>query len=123
MGLYMLVFLGGAPLGSPLVGWAAEQFGARMSLIGGGVISALAAVGAALLLARARDVPARSYLRLAPPPPRSAAPRPPPHRPLPHPPPRQPPPPGQPLPRPHRPPSRKPLAAAPADGRHSPHDG
>src|SRR6266516_538244 len=33
MGLYMLVFLGGAPLGSPLVGWAAEQFGARMSLI------------------------------------------------------------------------------------------
>src|SRR5215468_1346482 len=27
MGLYMLVFLGGAPLGSPPVGWAAEQFG------------------------------------------------------------------------------------------------
>jgi MFS family permease len=66
MGLYMLVFLGGAPLGSPLVGWAAEQFGARTSLIVGGVISALAAVAAALLLARARDVPARSYLRLAP---------------------------------------------------------
>ena len=63
MGLYMLVFLGGTPLGSPLVGWAAEQFGARMSLIGGGLISALAAVVVALLLARARDVPARSYLR------------------------------------------------------------
>jgi hypothetical protein len=28
MGLYMLVFLGGAPFGSLLVGWAAEQFGA-----------------------------------------------------------------------------------------------
>ena len=52
MGLYMLVFLGGAPLGSPLVGWAAEQFGARMGLIGGGVISAAAAAAAALLLAR-----------------------------------------------------------------------
>jgi MFS family permease len=65
MGLYMLVFLGGAPLGSPLVGWAAEQFGPRMSLIAGGVVSALAAVAAALLLARARDVPARSYLRPA----------------------------------------------------------
>ena len=78
MGLYMLVFLGGAPLGSPLVGWAAEQFGARMSLIGGGVISALAAVVAALLLARARDVPARSYLRPAAPaaPPRPAPPAP-----------------------------------------------
>ncbi len=59
MGLYMLVFLGGAPLGSPLVGWAAEQFGARMGLIGGGVISALAAASAALLLARVRDAPAR----------------------------------------------------------------
>lgn len=63
MGLYMLVFLGGAPLGSPLVGWAAEQFGARMSLIAGGVISALAAAGVGLLLARSRGVPARRYLR------------------------------------------------------------
>jgi MFS family permease len=65
MGLYMLVFLGGAPLGSPMVGWVAEQFGARMSLISGGVISAVAAVGVALLLARARGMPARSYLRRA----------------------------------------------------------
>jgi len=63
MGLYMLVFLGGAPLGSPLVGWAAEQFGARMSLVAGGVISAAAAVGVALLLARAQGVPASTYLR------------------------------------------------------------
>jgi MFS family permease len=54
MGLYMLVFLGGAPLGSPLVGWMAEQFGARVSLIAGGMISAMAAVVVALLLARSR---------------------------------------------------------------------
>src|SRR5581483_3959748 len=47
MGLYMLVFLGGAPLGSPLVGWAAEQFGARMSLLVGGMISLAAAIGVA----------------------------------------------------------------------------
>jgi MFS family permease len=52
MGLYMFVFLGGAPLGSPLVGWAAEQFGARMSLVAGGVVSAAAAAGVALFLAR-----------------------------------------------------------------------
>ena len=65
MGLYLLVFLGGAPLGSPLVGWAAEQFGARASLIVGGVISAAAAVGVALLLARARGARIRSYLRPA----------------------------------------------------------
>jgi MFS family permease len=59
MGLYMLVFLGGAPLGSPLAGWVAQQFGARMSLIAGGVISALATVAVALLLARARAAAAR----------------------------------------------------------------
>src|ERR1700691_4308040 len=40
MGLYMLVFLGGAPLGAPMAGWVAEQFGPRMSLLGGGVVSA-----------------------------------------------------------------------------------
>ncbi len=65
MGLYMLVFLGGAPLGSPLVGWVAEHYGVRMSLGAGGVISALAAVVVTVLLARHRGVPARSYLGLA----------------------------------------------------------
>jgi len=65
MGLYMLVFLGGTPLGSPLVGWVAEQFGARAGLIGGGIISAAAALGVALLLARARGARLRSYLRPA----------------------------------------------------------
>jgi MFS family permease len=65
MGLYMLVFLGGAPLGSPLIGWAAEQFGARTSLIAGGVVSAVAAAAVAFALAHMRGVPARSYLRLA----------------------------------------------------------
>src|ERR1019366_1865330 len=32
MGLYMLVFLGGTPLGSPLAGWVAQEFGPRMTL-------------------------------------------------------------------------------------------
>jgi MFS family permease len=66
MGLYMLVFLGGAPLGSPLVGWAAEQFGARMSLVAGGLISLVAATGVAFALARARGKHPGSYLRLTP---------------------------------------------------------
>ena len=65
MGLYLLVFLGGAPLGSPLAGWVAEEFGPRMSMISGGVISAAAAAAVALLLARSRGVRARSYLRPA----------------------------------------------------------
>ena len=65
MGLYMLVFLGGAPLGSPLVGWVGEQFGPRMSLLAGGVISAAAAVVIGLLLARRRGIAAREALRPA----------------------------------------------------------
>ena len=54
MGLYLLVFLGGAPIGSPLVGWAAQVFGPRSSLIAGGAISAAAAVAVTFMLARAR---------------------------------------------------------------------
>ena len=65
MGLYMLVFLGGAPLGSPLVGWVAEVFGARMSVIAGGVISAAATLVLGSVLARRRGVQIRSYLRPA----------------------------------------------------------
>ena len=65
MGLYMLVFLGGAPLGSPLVGWVGEQFGPRMSLLAGGVISAAAAAVIGLLVARRRGVGAREYLHPA----------------------------------------------------------
>jgi MFS family permease len=59
------VLMGGAPLGSPLVGWVAEEFGARMSLIAGGVISLLATVVLGLMLARRRGVPVREYLRPA----------------------------------------------------------
>ncbi len=65
MGLYMLVFLGGTPLGSPLAGWVAEAFGARMSMIAGGVISMLATIVMTCLLARYRGVQVRHYLRPA----------------------------------------------------------
>jgi len=36
MALYMMVFMGGTPIGSPIVGWVGETFGARWTLIGGG---------------------------------------------------------------------------------------
>src|ERR1019366_6973202 len=51
MGLYMLVFLGGTPLGSPLAGWVAQEFGPRITLISGGIISVLATVVVGLMLA------------------------------------------------------------------------
>ncbi len=63
MGLYMLVFLGGTPLGSPLAGWVAEAYGARMSVVAGGVISLVATVVIAWALARSASIRIRSYLR------------------------------------------------------------
>jgi MFS family permease len=65
MGLYMLVFLGGTPLGSPLAGWIAEAYGPRTSVISGGVISLLATVAVGLVLVHRSGRPARSYLRPA----------------------------------------------------------
>lgn len=44
MGIYLLVFLGGAPLGSPLIGWAAEKTGVRATLAACGAITVLAAL-------------------------------------------------------------------------------
>jgi MFS family permease len=52
MALYIMVFLGGTPIGAPFIGWIAEIAGPRWSLITGGVASATAAVVAALYLAR-----------------------------------------------------------------------
>jgi MFS family permease len=52
MALYVLVFLGGTPVGAPLVGVVAEHYGPRVSLVVGGAICAVAAVGAAALLGR-----------------------------------------------------------------------
>ncbi|WP_345355938.1 MFS transporter [Actinoallomurus liliacearum] len=51
MGLYMLVFAGSSPIGSPLIGWLAEIFGPRSSLIIGGVVSLAAVIGVIILMA------------------------------------------------------------------------
>jgi MFS family permease len=65
MGIYMLVFLGGAPAGAPLMGWIAEQFGTRISLIFGAAVSVAATVMVGVVVARRRGVPVRRYLREA----------------------------------------------------------
>ena len=41
MALYLMVFMGGTPLGSPFIGWIGEQFGARWTLIAGGGLTIL----------------------------------------------------------------------------------
>lgn len=57
MSLFMMVFVGGTPVGGPLIGWATDAFGARIGFLTGGLISAGAAltIGLVLLNARARQ--------------------------------------------------------------------
>jgi MFS family permease len=52
MGIFTLVFFGGTPLGAPVIGWSADAFGPRSGLIGGGLLTAVWALVAALLYAR-----------------------------------------------------------------------
>jgi len=56
MALYVLVFLGTTPIGAPIVGWCAEQFGPRSGIWIGGLGSLLAAVAALVVRSRRRDV-------------------------------------------------------------------
>lgn len=52
MGIYMVAFLGGTPLGSPLVGWLADLHGGRMPLLVGGLVSLAAGLACAVYLRR-----------------------------------------------------------------------
>jgi MFS family permease len=54
MGLYMLAFIGGAPIGAPTVGAVTSHFGARAGMATCGVITVVAAVITAVAMARRR---------------------------------------------------------------------
>ena len=58
MGLYMLVFIGGNPVGAPMVGWLAAEYGGRSPFIVGGAIATLSALVCWLVLARRSARPA-----------------------------------------------------------------
>ncbi len=44
MGIYMFIFMGGTPIGSPLIGYCSEQLGIRWTMAGCGVITLTAAI-------------------------------------------------------------------------------
>jgi MFS family permease len=56
MALYMMIFIGGTPVGAPLIGWIGEVAGARWTLILGGLATALGVSLAALWFAHVRGV-------------------------------------------------------------------
>jgi MFS family permease len=56
MALYMMIFMGGTPIGAPIVGWVGSTFGARWMLFGGGGITILGTLLAVLLFSRAGKI-------------------------------------------------------------------
>ena len=60
MGIYVLVMIGGNPVGGPMVGWMADTFGGRSPFWIGGVLSAVAAGAGAAALARRGGLPGRA---------------------------------------------------------------
>ncbi|MBV2363935.1 MFS transporter [Streptomonospora nanhaiensis] len=59
MAIYMLVFLGVAPIGAPIVGFLADAFGPRASFAVGGAVSVVVVLVVAALLARKLGVRVR----------------------------------------------------------------
>ena len=52
MALYMAIFLGGTPLGAPMIGWIGDTFGARWTILVGSLAVGLAAIAAILYVMR-----------------------------------------------------------------------
>ena len=62
MALYVLVFLGGTPVGAPLIGALAEAYGPRASIVLGGVVTALSGIVAAVVMVRLRSLRVEAHL-------------------------------------------------------------
>ena len=54
--LYMMVLMGGTPVGAPVIGWVGETFGPRWTLIAGGTITLAAVLIATRWLMRTEDI-------------------------------------------------------------------
>lgn len=73
MSLYMMVFVGGTPVGAPIVGWISDAYGVRTAMAVGGAFSLLAALGVGVMLARVGGLrlqvdlrPGRPHVRFVP---------------------------------------------------------
>jgi MFS family permease len=66
MALYMMVFLGATPIGSPIVGWIGETYGPRWAIGIGSITALLVATGAALWAWKKWDVTVRYRVRSRP---------------------------------------------------------
>ena len=56
MALYLIAFLGGTPIGAPVIGAVMGVFGPRWGLVGGGLVCVVATVLLAAFVRRSRKV-------------------------------------------------------------------
>jgi MFS family permease len=56
MSLYLVCFMGGTPVGAPIIGWLAGSAGPRWGLIGGGLVCLVSALALAATMARQRGM-------------------------------------------------------------------
>jgi MFS family permease len=66
MALYMAIFMGGTPLGAPILGWVAEAYGGRWTLIGGGLLTLLGTLLATVIFTRRNGLVMRASLAPVP---------------------------------------------------------
>jgi len=59
MALYLAIFMGGTPVGAPVIGWVGEEFGARWTILLGGIVAMATAVLALAWLRQAGRVEVR----------------------------------------------------------------
>jgi MFS family permease len=60
--LYLMIFLGGTPVGAPVVGWVGEEFGARWTLVGGGAVALIGTVAAVFVFLRSSGLVVRAHV-------------------------------------------------------------
>nr|WP_183340806.1 MFS transporter [Microlunatus antarcticus] len=62
MALYMMVLMGGTPIGAPLLGWVGEVLGPRWTLIGGGGLTALGVLASVAFVLHREHLKVRPHL-------------------------------------------------------------
>lgn len=66
MAIYMAVFMGGTPLGSPLIGWIGSAWGPRWTILIGSVATGLTILAAMMYLVRSEGMHLRYQRRQRP---------------------------------------------------------
>jgi MFS family permease len=66
MALYMAIFMGGTPIGAPIIGWVGGAFGPRWTILVGGLVALATAVVALVYVVRTHRLRVRYRLRATP---------------------------------------------------------